>query len=116
MTLHILTAASVAMISTWAMWAIFSKRVRDGVVGKLIYSVIAISGYALTVRGELPWIASTAGATFLASLACAGVRHIVVVMWWAQVQAWLCRHLKCEHCLHDPRFGVGPGKTDRRRP
>lgn len=114
--LQLFSTSCIVLIAVWASWAILSSKVRDGVLGKIIYSVIAISGYALVVRGELPWVGPTAGTTFLFGLACAGVRHIVVVTWWQRIKVWVCTWLRCEHCLADPRFGAEPGKTERRKP
>jgi hypothetical protein len=85
----------------WAIWAVFSRRVRDGIIGKVIYAAIALSGYAIVTRDETFFLTPTvAGVTFHASLAMAGARHIFMVTWWPSVKRWLCSKLSCEHCLH----------------
>ncbi|MEG2579068.1 MAG: FAD-dependent oxidoreductase, partial [Glutamicibacter sp.] len=40
-------------IAIWATWCVLSGKVRDGVIGKVLYAVIAISGYAILARSEL---------------------------------------------------------------
>ncbi|MEN5258642.1 hypothetical protein [Pseudomonas protegens] len=92
---------SAGLIALWATWCCLSGKVRDGVLGKLIYATIALSGYALLVRNDrLIMSQSVAEATLYASLALAGVRHVFIVTYWQRVKAWLCRALSCEHCLH----------------
>lgn len=116
MTTQTLSTVFIALIVVWAIWSVFSRRVRDGILGKLIYASIALSGYAIVTRAESIYITPTvAGVTFHASLAFAGMRHIFMVTWWPQVKRWICSKLSCEHCLRDPRFGNDPGQTERRR-
>jgi hypothetical protein len=103
----------IAIIMVWAIWAALSSRVRDGIFGKLIYSVIALAGYAIIQRSETFFVTPTvAGVTFHGGLALAGVRHFFIVTWWAQVKAWLCKKLSCEHCLHRDDRAV---KVERRK-
>lgn len=91
---------SAGLIALWATWCCLSGKVRDGVLGKLIYATIALSGYALLVRNDrLIMSQSVAEATLYASLALAGVRHVFMVTCWQRVRGWLCRVLNCEHCL-----------------
>ncbi len=103
---------SSGVIALWATWCVLSGKVRDGVLGKIIYAVIALSGYAVLARNEQFVLSpSAAGVTLQISLALAGARHIFMVTWWARVKAWLCRVLSCEHCL---RCDKAPGGIDRR--
>ncbi len=43
---------SSGVIALWATWCVLSGKVRDGVLGKIIYAVIALSGYAVLARNE----------------------------------------------------------------
>ncbi len=100
MILEYMNAYSAGVIALWATWCILSGKVHDGVVGKLIYAVIALSGYAILARNERMFFSPTiAGTTLYVSLALAGARHWFMVMYWPQTKAWLCRTLKCEQCL-----------------
>ncbi len=100
MILEYINAYSAGVIALWATWCILSGKVRDGVVGKIIYAVIALSGYAILARNERMFFSPTiAGTTLYVSLALAGARHWFMVMYWPQAKAWLCRTLNCEHCL-----------------
>lgn len=113
MILEYINATSAGMIATWATWCVLSGKVRDGVIGKLICAVIALSGYAVLARSDRIFFApSAAGTTLLAFLALAGARHIFIVTYWQKVKVWLCRSLNCEHCIKDCRYS--PGGVERR--
>ncbi|ROL86504.1 hypothetical protein [Pseudomonas protegens] len=104
---------SAGLIALWATWCCLSGKVRDGVLGKLIYATIALSGYALLVRNDrLIMSQSVAEATLYASLALAGVRHVFMVIYWQRVKVWLCRALNCEHCL---RCDIRKDRVERRK-
>jgi 3-hydroxyisobutyrate dehydrogenase-like beta-hydroxyacid dehydrogenase len=96
---------AAGVIALWATWCVLSGKVRDGVLGKIIYSVIAFSGYAILARPERLFTSSSAAeATLFVALATAGVRHWFVTTYWKRVKAWICRNLNCEPCMHcDPR-------------
>jgi hypothetical protein len=102
MTLQLLSTISIGTIAIWAAWCVLSNRVRDGIVGKIIYAAIALSGFAIATRGETVFITpSAAGVTFHGALALAGLRHWFVANHWPRVKALLCRYLHCEQCLNN---------------
>lgn len=100
MSYELINSIACGLIALWATWCVLSGKVKDGILGKLIYSAIAISGYVVMTRNQNIFFGpTTAGLTLHVSLALAGVRHIFMVTWWLRVKAWLCRALNCEHCL-----------------
>lgn len=100
MSYELINSIACGLIALWATWCVLSGRVRDGILGKLIYSAIAISGFVVMTRNQNIFIGPTsAGLTLHVSLALAGLRHIFMVIWWQRVKAWLCRTLNCGHCL-----------------
>ena len=104
MNLELINSIACGLIALWAAWCVLSGKVRDGILGKLIYSAIAISGFVLMVRSQNIFIGpTTAGLTFHFALALAGVRHVFMVTYWQRVKAWLCRMLNCEHCMSCPK-------------
>ncbi|MGS0735551.1 hypothetical protein ACVBEG_03095 [Pseudomonas sp. GG8] len=103
MTLEILSTTCIGLIAAWATWCVLSRKVNDGVVGKIIFAAIALAGYAMVIRTESTFFTPTvAGVTFHAALALAGVRHYVMVNHWPSIKAVICRYLHCESCLNEP--------------
>ncbi|WP_226501422.1 hypothetical protein [Pseudomonas sp. MWU16-30322] len=112
MSLELINSIACGLIALWATWCVLSGRVRDGVIGKLIYSAIAISGFVVMARSQNIFFGPTsAGLTLHVALALAGSRHIFMVTCWQRVKVWLCRTLNCEHCLHCDK---APGGIERR--
>lgn len=100
MNLELINSIACGLIAAWATWCVLSGKVRDGILGKLVYSAIAISGFVVMARSQNIFFGpTTAGLTLHVSLAMAGARHIFMVTYWQQVKAWLCRTLNCEHCM-----------------
>lgn len=115
MTLEYLNAYAAGFIAFWATWCALSGKVRDGVIGKILYAVIAISGYAILARSDRFFFTpNSAGVTLHVALALAGLRHMFMVTYWSAVKRWICSRLSCEGCLSDNRFGPEPRKLDRR--
>lgn len=100
MSLELINAIACGLIALWAAWCVLSGKVRDGILGKLIYSAIAISGFVVMTRNQNIFFGpTTAGLTLHVSLAMAGIRHVFMVTYWQRVKVWLCKVLSCEHCL-----------------
>jgi hypothetical protein len=106
MNLELINSIACGLIALWAIWCVLSGKVRDGILGKLIYSTIAISGFVVMARNQTLFFGpTTAGLTLHVSLALAGARHIFMVTYWQPVKAWLCRTLNCEHCMARDKVG-----------
>jgi hypothetical protein len=115
MNFELINSVACGLIALWATWCVLSGKVKDGILGKLIYSAIAISGYVVMTRSQNIFFGpTTAGLTLHVSLALAGVRHIFMVTWWLRVKAWLCRTLNCEHCMGCDKPPV-PDAIDRHK-
>ncbi|WP_085598733.1 hypothetical protein [Pseudomonas sp. B10(2017)] len=97
MILEYINALAAGVIALWASWAVLSGKVRDGVIGKILYSIIALSGYAILARSDRMFFTpNTAGVTMHVALALAGLRHMFVVTYWPKVKRWICQRLDCE--------------------
>lgn len=116
MILEYINAIAAGVIAVWATWCCLSGRVRDGVVGKILYCIIALSGYAILARSDRFFFTpNTAGVTMHVALALTALRHIFMVTYWPRVKVWLCSKMNCRQCLRDPRFGPAAGQVERRR-
>lgn len=99
MMLEYVNALAAGMIAFWATWCALSGKVRDGVLGKILYAVIALSGYAILARSDrLFFTPNSAGVTMHVALALAGLRHIFMLTYWPKVKRWICRRLDCGPC------------------
>ena len=104
MNLELINSIACGLIALWATWCVLSGKVRDGILGKLIYSAIAISGFVVMARSQNIFFGpTTAGLTLHVALALAGARHIFMVTYWQTVKAWLRRTLNCEQCMSCPK-------------
>ncbi|MDZ5602621.1 hypothetical protein SJI00_07535 [Pseudomonas sp. RP23018S] len=73
---------------------VLSGRVREGVVGKILYAVIALSGYAILARSDRMFFTpNTVGVTVHVALALADIRHMFVIIYWPRVKRCICRRL-----------------------
>ena len=122
MNFELINSIACGLIALWATWCALSGKVRDGVLGKLVYAAIAISGYAVMTRNQSIFFGPTvAGLTLHASLALAGLRHIFMVTYWQRVKAWLCRTLNwlnwlnCEHCVECDKPATNQIDTEIKR-
>ena len=76
MNYKLINSGAVGLISLWATWCVLSGKVRDGILGKLIDSIIAISGFVVMARSQNIFFGpTTAGLTLHVSLALTGARH-----------------------------------------
>jgi hypothetical protein len=99
MMLEYVNAFAAGGIASWAVWSIFSGKVRDGVIGKFLYAVIALSGYAILARSDRMFFTpNTAGVTMHVALFLAGLRHMFMLTYWPRVKRWICRRLDCDIC------------------
>ncbi|QKF52805.1 hypothetical protein [Pseudomonas graminis] len=116
MNLELINSIACGLIALWATWCVLSGKVRDGIIGKIIYSAIAISGFVVMTRDQALFIGATnAGLTFHASLCLAGMRHMFMVTYWQAVKKWICFKLSSEHCLRDRRATIQSPSIDHRR-
>lgn len=96
-----LSTLFIGAVSLWAMWCMLSSRVHDGIIGKVIYATIMVSGFAIVTRAETVFLSpTTAGVTFHGALALMGVRHWLIANHWPRIKALLCKYLHCEQCLN----------------
>ena len=70
MTLETLSSTCIGIIAAWATWCVVSRKVNDGLLGKIIFAAIALTGYAMVIRTESTFFTPTVvGVTFHGALA-----------------------------------------------
>ena len=68
-----------AVIFGWAVWCIASKRVKDGVVGRLGYSAVAIAAFA-AVFSKNAFTIPVSNTVIIFAVALRGARHFTLKM------------------------------------
>lgn len=66
-----------AVLFGWAVWCVCSHRVNDGVIGRILYSAIAIAAFAAIFAAQQQ-TALAANQTIITAVAFIGLRHFVM--------------------------------------
>lgn len=90
-----LSAVAAVVTLLWAIWCVLSCRVQDGILGKLIFSCIAMSSLALLfAHSQPPGAQLTASLTLNLCFAAYSIRHAFMRCAWVVV----LRRLICRDC------------------
>lgn len=88
--------AIVAVIGLHSVWCLLSRRVSDGVVGKVLYLLLA-----LAVLGVLSNPGSMVEQmTLNASMAAIAVRHWFMKTFWPRIRRKMLNRIRCATCPH----------------
>lgn len=66
-----------ALLFGWAAWCVCSHRVNDGIVGRVLYSAIAIAAFAAFFAVQQQTYLA-ANQTIITAVALIGLRHFVM--------------------------------------
>lgn len=95
MTLSLLNSLAGLILMSWATWCILSPHFDDGIVGKIMFSALAIAAYAVMTgptRGYInPPIAELTINVCMAGLA---IRHWFLKQIWPHIAAVYRQHFK----------------------
>lgn len=86
---------AVCIIVLHGFWCLLSRRVSDGVVGKVLYLLLILA--ALGVLSNPGQQAETA---LNATVALIGVRHFWMKTFWPRIRAKLVNRIRCATCPH----------------
>lgn len=67
-----------AIIGAWAFWCVMSARVRDGVIGKILYTVISLAAFSGAVHQYGGSFTMTPYLAILGALSLLAVRHFIM--------------------------------------
>lgn len=73
-----------AIIFAWAVWCVFSKAVKDGILGKIFFSAIALAAITSALAGHHQAELSPQAYTMNFCMAGLGVRHFFL----KQIKPW----------------------------
>lgn len=74
----LLLFSSLIIITTWATWCVINHRIRDGLIGKLMFITAALSGFAGLSHLMNGDFAMRPISTLLFALSLIAVRHYVL--------------------------------------
>lgn len=84
----LLNSLSCVVLIAWAVWSALSSKVNDGIVGKTIFGLIALSAMAVLLGGD-----KSAEIALRASVAAYGVRLCFLRYYWSFIlRKFLPRH------------------------
>ncbi len=93
-----LSLASAVVIFCWSCWCIFSPAIPDGVIGRFLLSVTAISAFAVIVGPRIDFVRVDGPEVILnACMAGLSIRHFVLKKFGPRIQA-MAQRLRCQSC------------------
>lgn len=69
--------AVYAIIFLWSVWCICSRKVNDGVLGRVFYSAIAVAAFA-AFFAKYPITVERSNQLLIFAVALAGLRHFIM--------------------------------------
>lgn len=65
------------LLFAWSLWCICSRKVKDGVIGRIGYSAVAIAAFAALVSHH-PATIPVSNSVIITAVALLGARHFVL--------------------------------------
>lgn len=91
-----LNLALVAIIGLHAFWCLLSKRVSDGIVGKVLYLLLVLA--ALGVLSNP--VALSEQTVLNGTIAAIAVRHFWMKTFWPRIRSAALNRIRCATCPH----------------
>lgn len=88
MTTFAINFISIFFIFIWASWCVVYSGVKDGIVGKMFFSLVAISALAVIIHTITGNYSQRPFISLNVSIALVGIRHVFLS---------LLKHFKAEH-------------------
>ena len=90
-----LNLAACTIIFAWATWCALSRKVNDGILGKIIFAVLSISSLGMLL-GPNGWYGGrqSAETTMHMAMAALCLRHLAMKFIWPR----LVRAIRCQVC------------------
>lgn len=95
-----LNMAACFVVFAWATWCALSPRVKDGILGKLMFAVLALSALGMML-GPNGWYGGRQAAetTLHLAMALLCLRHLTMKLLWPRI----VRRVRCAMC---PKKGI----------
>lgn len=91
-----LTTAAVALIAVHGFWCLLSRRVSDGIVGKILYLALVLAAMGVLSHPH----STSAMEAFMWSIAAISGRHFWMKTFWPRLRSKLLNRIRCATCPH----------------
>lgn len=88
------TVAALVIVA-WATWCMLSPLVNDGICGKVLYVLIALSALGMLHDDD-----GYSQASLNVMFALVGARHYFMKHFWQRIKAGVLRRIRCATCPH----------------
>lgn len=89
-------ACAVVVIAIHAVWCLLSRRVSDGIVGKVLYLLLVLAALGELSRPN----SQVADAVLYYTFAAIGVRHWWMKVIWPHIRIYMISRIRCATCPH----------------
>lgn len=90
MKISLVNSVACAAIFMWAFWCIFSRRIRDGVVGKVFYIGVALTSLAVVFGPSYGYYDPPPAEQWMnVFMGLVATRYLLLVMvrpWWYRIR------------------------------
>lgn len=90
-----LNVLAVVVIALHGVWSMLSRRVSDGIVGKVLYLLLI-----LAALGVLSNPGQTSEVWLNVTFAAIGLRHFWMKTFWPRIRSNLVNRIRCATCPH----------------
>lgn len=87
---------AVVIIALHAFWCLLSRRVSDGIVGKVLYLFLVLAALGELSRPN----SQVADAVLYCTIASVGVRHWWMKTFWPRIRNRMLNSIRCATCPH----------------
>lgn len=88
---------AITIIVLWAFWCLLSPRVSDGIIGKILYLMLALAALGILSN---PGQGSETKMNIV--FAAIGIRHFWMKSYWKEVRVYILHRLGCRDYPHKP--------------
>lgn len=86
---------AVSVIVLWAFWCLVSRRVSDGILGKVLYLMLVLAALGVLSRPGM-----SAQTVLNCTVAAIGVRHFWMKTFWPRIRSAVITRIRCATCPH----------------
>lgn len=91
-----LSLIAVVIVGVHSFWCLLSRRVSDGIIGKVLYLCVVLSAFGVFSHPG----AINATEVFNCSIAAISIRHFYMKVFWPSIKLKVINRIRCATCPH----------------